>query len=69
VSRSLSGALEGTVRYRLTATDDGTRITCAIAVRLPGAVLDAVPTAVIETRVEQEVTATLSTLRSYLEQD
>lgn len=66
--RSLSGALEGTVRYRLTATEDGTQITCAMAIRLPAAVLDAVPTTVVETRIEQEVTATLRTLRSYLEQ-
>ncbi|WP_255470252.1 SRPBCC family protein [Halorhabdus sp. CUG00001] len=65
--RSLSGALDGTVRYRLTATGNGTRITCAMAIRVPRAVLNAVPTAVVETRVEQEVTATLSTLQSYLE--
>ncbi|WP_181686569.1 SRPBCC family protein [Halorhabdus salina] len=65
--RSLSGALDGTVRYRLAATDNGTRVTCSMAVRLPAAVLDAIPTSVIETRIEQAVTATLQTLRSYLE--
>ena len=64
--RSLSGALEGSLRYHLEATTDGTRITYGMAVRLPGAVKESVPADVAETAIEQDVTATVETLQSFL---
>lgn len=65
--RSLSGALEGSVRYRLGEAPDGTHVTCAMTVRLPGAVRESIPETVAETAVEQDVTGTVATLRSFLE--
>lgn len=64
--RAMSGALEGSFRYRLQETTDGTTITLGTAVRLPSAVTESIGADVAATAIEQDVTATLETLQSSL---
>ncbi|MCU4719398.1 SRPBCC family protein [Halapricum hydrolyticum] len=64
--RSLSGAIEGTWRYRFEAAPGGTTISYTAELEFPETVLDRLPELAVQAYVDGELQTAIATLRAFL---
>jgi|GEM_PF-5588702 len=64
--RSLSGAIEGTWRYRFEEAPGGTTISHAAELEFPETVLDRLPKLAVQAYVDGELQTAIATLRAFL---
>lgn len=65
--RSITGAIDGTWRYRFEETPDGTAIAHSVALDFPAAVRDRLPGLAVQAYVDGEVSTATETLRAFLD--
>ncbi|QSG07593.1 SRPBCC family protein [Halapricum desulfuricans] len=64
--RSLTGAVEGTWRYRFEDAPGGTTITHVAELEFPETVLDRLPELAVQAYVDGEIQTAIATLRAFL---
>lgn len=64
--RSLTGAIDGTWRYRFEETPDGTAVSHSVEMQFPAAVRDRLAERVVQAYVDGEVSTATETMRAFL---
>ncbi len=64
--RSLTGAIEGTWRYRFEDAPGGTTVSYTVEVEFPETVLDRLPELAVQAYVDGELQTAIATLRAFL---